>query len=315
MENKSSQAIVQLLTKLNKVSVEDALRRGCLPFYISNKQVGLIRPDFWQHLQAFDQVFTKVDAQGTKTGDLKSGVHISSNLTTPAERTKAVNDVLEKLRKDDVIGALRGWRHEKYNVSQRYSDEPLMEIERAGSGLFGFIQYGVHINGYTRDKDGERMMWIGRRSKTKQTFPDMYDNMCAGGLSSDLGVTECVRKECQEEASVSDKVLEGLQFVGTISYFYEDDRGLFPECQFVYDLEVPADFQPVNADGEVESFHKVSMQEVVDLVRGSVTCPTSAGVCLDFLVRHGVLCPDEDPNVSFYVEQLHAPLQTYYAGK
>ena len=44
------------------------------------------------------------------------------------------------------------------------------------SALFGFIQYGVHVNGYTY-KDGEMKMWIGRRSKTKQTFPDMLDNM------------------------------------------------------------------------------------------------------------------------------------------
>ena len=39
---------------------------------------------------------------------------------------------------------------------------------------------------------------------------------CAGGLSSDLGVNECARKECQEEASVPDHILNGLKFVGTI---------------------------------------------------------------------------------------------------
>lgn len=49
------------------------------------------------------------------------------------------------------------------------------------------------------------------------------------------------------------------------SYFYEDERGLFPECQFVMDLEVPEDFTPVNADGETESFQLVSVAEVCSL--------------------------------------------------
>lgn len=49
------------------------------------------------------------------------------------------------------------------------------------------------------------------------------------------------------------------------SYFYEDERGLFPECQFVYDLELPGDFTPVNADGEVAEFLLVSLEEVRSL--------------------------------------------------
>ena len=43
---------------------------------------------------------------------------------------------------------------------------------------------------------------------------------------------------------------------------YEDERGIFPECQFVFDLEVPEDFVPVNADGEVQSFQLLPIQEV-----------------------------------------------------
>jgi len=226
-----------------------------------------------------------------------------------------VNVVLEQLRADDVVPSLRGWRHEKYKVSQKFNEEPLMEIERAASGMFGFLQYGVHVNGFTKDKNGKYMMWIGRRSKTKQTFPDMYDNMCAGGLSSDLGVTECMRKECQEEASVSDPLLDQLKFVGNVSYFYEDERGLSPECQFVYDLQVPDEFKPVNADGEVGSFQRVSIEEMFKLMTSGNFKPNCAAVCLDFMIRHGLVDPDKDPNISYYVEQLHAPLQTYYSGR
>jgi hypothetical protein len=36
-----------------------------------------------------------------------------------------------------------------------------------------------------------------------------------------------------------------------VSFFFESERGLFPNTEFVYDLELPLDFVPNNADGEV----------------------------------------------------------------
>ncbi len=44
-------------------------------------------------------------------------------------------------------------------------------------GAFGIRKYGSHVNGYTIDNDGTWKMWTGKRSKTKQTFPGMYDNL------------------------------------------------------------------------------------------------------------------------------------------
>ena len=43
---------------------------------------------------------------------------------------------------------------------------------------------------------------------------------------------------------------------------YEDERGVFPETQFVFDLEMPESFQPVNIDGEVEAFYLLTIEEV-----------------------------------------------------
>lgn len=38
------------------------------------------------------------------------------------------------------------------------------------------------------------------------------------------------------------------------SFFYESERGLFPDTEFVFDLELPPDFIPRNQDNEVEKF-------------------------------------------------------------
>jgi len=45
------------------------------------------------------------------------------------------------------------------------------------SGLLGVKQYGVHMNGYVKTKDGEYKLWIAKRSLTKATYPGMLDNM------------------------------------------------------------------------------------------------------------------------------------------
>lgn len=37
-------------------------------------------------------------------------------------------------------------------------------------------------------------------------------------------------------------------------FFYESERGLFPDTEFVFDLELPPDFVPRNQDNEVEKF-------------------------------------------------------------
>ena len=43
-------------------------------------------------------------------------------------------------------------------------------------------------------------------------------HQCAGGLSTGLGVRECLVKECQEEASVELSDLEKLTPVGAVRY-------------------------------------------------------------------------------------------------
>lgn len=42
------------------------------------------------------------------------------------------------------------------------------------TGPFGVTTYGCHINGYTY-KNGEMMMWVAKRSPTKQTYPNLLD--------------------------------------------------------------------------------------------------------------------------------------------
>ena len=49
------------------------------------------------------------------------------------------------------------------------------------------------------------------------------------------------------------------------SYFFEDERGIFPENQFIFDIELPNDFVPQNADGEMQNFQLLSLDKVCNL--------------------------------------------------
>lgn len=88
--------------------------------------------------------------------------------------------------------------------------------------------YGVHVNGYV-EVDGEKHLWVAKRSATKQTFPGMLDHLVAGGQvsscsplslliylllkametnvfdggqSEGIGCKANVIKECDEEAGI-----------------------------------------------------------------------------------------------------------------
>lgn len=75
-------------------------------------------------------------------------------------------------------------------------------------------------------------------------------------------------------------------------FYFESDQGLFPNTEFVFDLELPTDFVPKNADGEVERFELLPASKVLERLFSSDFKTTSIPVALDFLIRHGVISPE-----------------------
>jgi 8-oxo-dGTP pyrophosphatase MutT (NUDIX family) len=81
-----------------------------------------------------------------------------------------------------------------------------------------------------------------------------------GGLSVGYTVLETALKEASEEAGIPPELLSKVVACGTVSFFFESERGLFPNTEFVFDLELPIDFEPKNMDGEVQGFSLVSAE-------------------------------------------------------
>ena len=96
-------------------------------------------------------------------------------------------------------------------------------------------------------------------------FPGMLDNFVGGGLTAGLKLNECAKKELEEEAGVSEELAKLIRPVDGITYAYEEDNeeGVCIEGEFVFDILLPVDFNPVAADGEVQTFYLMNVEEVM----------------------------------------------------
>jgi len=261
------------------------------PFHVDGGLAGYVRQDMAEAIAPYGHVF-HVTAQA---------VVLAERLRTLDARTDAVEEVLSSLK---TSGIMLPWRGEPYAVTVEPGGPALFAMERAAVPLFGIRAYGVHLNGYVR-QNGRTFLWIGRRSRTKHTYPGMLDNAVAGGLPYGLTARECLVKECAEEAGIPAEWASQAPAVGAITYMGTMPEGLRRDVLYCYDLELPQGFQPVCHDGELEGFMLMPVEEVAAIVRETREFKFNCNlVIIDFLVRHGFLGPD-DPDYVAIAQGLH----------
>ncbi|XP_030377592.1 uncharacterized protein YJR142W [Scaptodrosophila lebanonensis] len=279
------------------------------PFLVEGQQVGLIKSDVFKQLRKYPEVFCIRDCESTNQGL----VELNPAFRDYNERTAQLEKVLRSLRTDGIFSALHGWRDEYFEVKSEHKG--LLKMERAATPLFGVRKYGVDINGFVRHPQHGLCIWLQQRSNTKETWPGKWDNMVGGGLSVGYGIKETAIKEAAEEASIPTDLVKNLVSAGCVSFFFESDQGLFPNTEYVFDLELPVDFVPHNADGEVQAFELLPANECVERVFTPDFKTTSAPVVIDFLIRHGYITAENELNFTQIVELLHVPLQSLYTYK
>ncbi|CAI4044064.1 uncharacterized protein SKDI_10G3430 [Saccharomyces kudriavzevii IFO 1802] len=234
-------------------------------------------------------------------------------------RNKLIDQLAHKMYQESSISGVKGWRNEKYAIW--VDRKPYALIERAMAGVLGIITYGVHINGYVLDPKSKRIQfWIPRRSETKQTWPLMLDNIIAGGLGYPYGIYETVLKESIEEANLEKSIIEdNVRAAGVVSYLYftgdisvttfdKESDFIVGEVEYVYDLKLGKEVIPKPNDGEVESFSLYSLQETINALKRKEFKPNCALVTVDFLIRHGYITPENEPNYLELVARMHRKL-------
>ncbi|KUM64238.1 hypothetical protein ACN42_g2878 [Penicillium freii] len=241
-------------------------------------------------------------------------------LDTPATatvdmRSLLLEDTLTTTRKSGVISMLESWRDENFPVYGP-EGEVLLEIERCASALFGIVTYGVQLLCYVRDKQDLRL-WIGKRSARKQTYPGMLDSTAAGGLGAGKLPIEALICEAQEEASIPEEIVRmKVKPMNNLTYFHirgdqaGGEAGLFqPEIEYTYELELDPSTIPKPRDSEVECFSLYTVDEVLYALKRGQFKPNSAIVIVEFLIQHGILNAENEPDYSEILSHLHRKLE------
>mmetsp|Transcript_21147 Transcript_21147/g.47941 ORF Transcript_21147/g.47941 Transcript_21147/m.47941 type:complete len:289 (-) Transcript_21147:240-1106(-) len=245
--------------------------------------------------------------------DAPRRLSFSPALSSPDARSSAVAAAAASLRDSGIIS---GWRDELLPVTPALPcDRAAFLIERAAAPHFGTVSFGVHVNGYVADEaaPGGKRLWAARRARSKGVCPGMLDHIVAGGQPAGIGLMENVIKECAEEAGIGEALASRAIPVGAVSYEYfvhpeytggnvfpsDDGTGTIKrDVLFCFDLELPADFEPVAVDGEVEEFFLMDLGKVAECMAPDTTDPIKPNcnlVIADFMLRHGFVGPDDGP--------------------
>ena len=226
---------------------------------------------------------------------------ISPNSETFDDRSRLLTDGSIALLE---AGFIRGFRNELYGVKNRWTDPAHALVDRGAVAAFGFRSYGVHVNGWVHGAD-EPDLWIGTRSMSANVDPGKLDNMVAGGQPYGLSLHENIIKEAAEEANVSPDLAAQAKPVGAISYVMETEAGIRPDVLYCFDLELSREFMPENTDGETSAFQRMPASAAGEIITTSEQFKFNCNlVVAHFLLRHGLINPDNEPDYQAIVRGL-----------
>lgn len=258
---------------------------GFLPFRVNGRDVGMLRP-----AMARAVLETGAPPGGHAAFRALPGGGVDFVGGGSADLTTAMAGTLAMMEQAGTIPTRRG---ELYAAVTGWGQAPLFLIDRVAASLFGLRCFGVHLNGYVRRRDGIHL-WVGRRAGNRGIAAGKLDNMVAGGQPAGLSLEENLAKEAYEEAGLLPAQIEAARAVGSLRYTMDTPTGVRRDTLFCYDLEMPADLEPRNTDGEVAGFELWPAHTVLESLRGADDWKFNVSlVVLDFLLRHHVLGADD----------------------
>ena len=239
---------------------------GRLPFRLGTVQVGWVQPAMADTLAAFDGV--------ERHGGMV-------DLHVPARLPALARSLAE-------AGHFRH-RGEAFDVRVVPGGEVLSTIDRGALPAFGVMAEGIHVNGLVRRADGLHL-WVAKRAANKALDPGKLDHIVAGGMPAGHTPWETLVKEAAEEAAIPPALAETARPVATLSYAMARPEGLRRDVLHCYDLELPEDFVPVPADGEVEGFSLWPVARVMEALRDTDDFKFNIGIVLiDLFIREGLV--------------------------
>lgn len=219
---------------------------------------------------------------GEGEGDDKAGaVTLLPGCATFEARSAALATLARQLAD---AGHVRGWRNELFAVTPALDAPAFAVVERAAARFLGLLTFASHMNGII---DGERAMWISRRSEAKAVDPGMWDNLVAGGMPHGSGPLETLVRECDEESGIPPDIAARATPHGVIEVLRTIPEGVQWEHVYVYDLLLPPGFVPHNRDGEVAEHRRIEPGALLAIMADRAMTVDATLVTLDTLCRRG----------------------------
>ena len=226
----------------------------------------------------------------------------------------AFSQVVTTCVEQNLFHVLDGQHSEPFAVVGARYDQPVY-VERFATALFGLTTRGAHLVAYQMDQD-DMKVWVPCRSDHLYTYPNMLDTTVAGGVKSGVSPFQTIVEEADEEASLpEDLIRQKARCRGVISHMnvtgedFSGEKGLVtPDYVYVYDIELPEDVTPKPHDEEVSSFTLMSVEELQAALLREEFKPDSAAVLVDFLIRHGIITPENEPDFVEISMRLHRRL-------
>lgn len=232
-----------------------------------------------------------------------------------SEGTKALRALNMELLDDGGIPGFRHF-HRKSDLCQIPGLLGLIEIDRNAAQLFGLVTVGAHMVCYTWDasKEGRQMkLFVPRRADDKAYDAGKLDNTVAGGVVNGDNPLQTILAEAWEEAALSrDFVTENTKATSILSYYNQcsaaEGGHMRPRVLHTFELELPQDMVPRPHDGEVSEFLRMGAQEVRETIMAGEMTDDAAIVWLDFLVRHGIVDEQNEPDLLQITGRMHRHL-------
>ncbi|KAK4548928.1 hypothetical protein LTR36_008701 [Oleoguttula mirabilis] len=222
---------------------------------------------------------------------------------TAALVNRAFEKVVSICIDDNLFHVLDGKHSESFAILG--ANYPV-HVERFASSLFGVTACGAHLVAYMETDEGLKL-WIPRRAAHLYTSPGLLDTTVAGGVKAGVSPLQTIINEANEEASLPEDLVRKhvcargvITIMGITGPDFPGEQGLcMPDVIYVYDLELPETIIPKPQDDEVEEFYCMNVEEVQRALLQNEFKPDSAAVLVEFLMRHGIITPESEPD---YVE-------------
>ncbi|KAL7805709.1 thiamine pyrophosphokinase-related protein [Trichoderma aethiopicum] len=229
-----------------------------------------------------------------------------SGTSLSAHANAAFQQAVDAAIASNAFPQLNGMHSEPFLV---VGAREFIQIERFAASLFGIGTRGAHLTAYSYDKKdsgNELRIWVARRSKTLYTYPGKLDSTVAGGVKATDSPLSCILAESMEEASLPPSLVgPRVRSTGVITMANRNPRSglVHSEMLYTYDLELSGEGDDevprLGGDGEVDEFVPMSCGEVVARMRAGEFKTNVCAVMIDFLIRHGRVTPETEPD---YVE-------------